>query len=114
MKAKHTLGEWQGARRLEDVNIPQISSIHPAARINIRSGWKCNIDAAVFSESNASGFGAILNFTSSLPEDKAVDLYVLERALLSMHSSCGNVIDRNRIVAAYKKSSKYAVVLNNE
>ncbi|GFP92325.1 ekc/keops complex subunit bud32 [Phtheirospermum japonicum] len=32
-----------------------------------------------------------LSFTSTLPEDKAVDLYVLERALLSMHSSCGNV-----------------------
>ncbi|KAK7273666.1 hypothetical protein RIF29_14724 [Crotalaria pallida] len=34
-----------------------------------------------------------LSFTSTLPEDKAVDLYVLERALLSMHSSCGNVMD---------------------
>nr|XP_016462393.1 PREDICTED: EKC/KEOPS complex subunit bud32-like isoform X3 [Nicotiana tabacum]XP_018630119.1 EKC/KEOPS complex subunit bud32-like isoform X3 [Nicotiana tomentosiformis] len=34
-----------------------------------------------------------LSFTSTLPEDKAVDLYVLERALLSMHSSCGNVVD---------------------
>ncbi|KDP21421.1 hypothetical protein JCGZ_21892 [Jatropha curcas] len=45
-----------------------------------------------------------LSFTSTLPEDKAVDLYVLERALLSMHSSCGNVMDR--IIAAYKKSSK--------
>uniref|UniRef100_A0A5B7BCN7 non-specific serine/threonine protein kinase n=1 Tax=Davidia involucrata TaxID=16924 RepID=A0A5B7BCN7_DAVIN len=45
-----------------------------------------------------------LSFTSSLPEDKAVDLYVLERALLSMHSSCGNVMDR--ILAAYRKSSK--------
>ncbi|CAN0898503.1 EKC/KEOPS complex subunit bud32 [Linum grandiflorum] len=33
-----------------------------------------------------------LSFTSTLPEDKAVDLYVLERALLSMHSSCGNVM----------------------
>ncbi|KAK9945260.1 hypothetical protein M0R45_010785 [Rubus argutus] len=33
-----------------------------------------------------------LSFTSTLPEDKAVDLYVLERALLSMHSSCGNVL----------------------
>lgn len=33
-----------------------------------------------------------LGFTSTLPEDKAVDLYVLERALLSMHSSCGNVV----------------------
>ncbi|KAL7126636.1 hypothetical protein ABFS83_14G201500 [Erythranthe nasuta] len=45
-----------------------------------------------------------LSFTSTLPEDKAVDLYVLERALLSMHSSCGNVMDK--ILAAYRKSSK--------
>ncbi|XP_022758268.1 TP53-regulating kinase-like [Durio zibethinus] len=45
-----------------------------------------------------------LSFTSTLPEDKAVDLYVLERALISMHSSCGNVMDL--ILAAYKKSSK--------
>ncbi|KAK7859784.1 ekc/keops complex subunit tp53rk [Quercus suber] len=45
-----------------------------------------------------------LSFTSTLPEDKAVDLYVLERALLSMHSSCGNVMDR--VLAAYQKSSK--------
>ncbi|PWZ21311.1 hypothetical protein Zm00014a_028046 [Zea mays] len=33
-----------------------------------------------------------LSFTSTIPEDKAVDLYVLERALISMHSSCGDVI----------------------
>lgn len=45
-----------------------------------------------------------LSFTSTLPEDKAVDLYVLERAILSMHSSCGNVMDQ--ILAAYRKSSK--------
>ncbi|CAN8280361.1 unnamed protein product [Cochlearia groenlandica] len=45
-----------------------------------------------------------LSFTSTLPEDKAVDLYLLERALLSMHSSCGNVMDR--ILTAYRKSSK--------
>ncbi|GER55173.1 EKC/KEOPS complex subunit bud32 [Striga asiatica] len=45
-----------------------------------------------------------LSFTSTLPEDKAVDLYVLERALLSMHSSCGNVMER--ILKAYRKSSK--------
>ncbi|AQK65403.1 Protein kinase superfamily protein [Zea mays] len=32
-----------------------------------------------------------LSFTSTIPEDKAVDLYVLERALISMHSSCGDV-----------------------
>ncbi|XP_020687727.1 EKC/KEOPS complex subunit bud32 isoform X1 [Dendrobium catenatum] len=45
-----------------------------------------------------------LSFTSTIPEDKAVDLYVLERALLAMHSSCGNVMDI--ILAAYRKSSK--------
>jgi hypothetical protein len=33
-----------------------------------------------------------LSFTSTIPEDKAVDLYVLERALISMHSSCGDVV----------------------
>ena len=38
-----------------------------------------------------------LSFTSTLPEDKAVDLYVLERALLSMHSSCGNVVSQDEI-----------------
>ncbi|KAJ3702465.1 hypothetical protein LUZ61_006170 [Rhynchospora tenuis] len=45
-----------------------------------------------------------LSFTSTLPEDKAVDLYVLERALLSMHSSCGDVMEK--IIAAYRKASK--------
>ncbi|KAI3782606.1 hypothetical protein L2E82_12658 [Cichorium intybus] len=33
-----------------------------------------------------------LSFVSRLPEDKGVDVYVPERALLSMHSSCGNVL----------------------
>lgn len=45
-----------------------------------------------------------LSFTSTLPEDKAVDLYVLERALLSLHSSTGDIMEL--ILAAYKKSSK--------
>ncbi|MFS7926558.1 putative non-specific serine/threonine protein kinase [Helianthus anomalus] len=45
-----------------------------------------------------------LSFVSTLPEDKVVDLYVLERALLPMHSSCGNVMDK--ILEAYRKSSK--------
>ncbi|KAJ1687348.1 hypothetical protein LUZ63_018738 [Rhynchospora breviuscula] len=45
-----------------------------------------------------------LSFTSTIPEDKAVDLYVLERALLSMHSSCGDVMEK--ILAAYRKASK--------
>lgn len=52
-----------------------------------------------------------LSFISTLPEDKAVDLYVLERALLSMHSSCGDVMER--VLAAYSKSSKqYSSTLN--
>ncbi|KAJ8627018.1 hypothetical protein MRB53_020325 [Persea americana] len=52
-----------------------------------------------------------LSFTSTIPEDKAVDLYVLERALLSMHSSCGNVMDR--ILTAYRRSSKqWSATLN--
>ncbi|KAH7293747.1 hypothetical protein KP509_28G040500 [Ceratopteris richardii] len=45
-----------------------------------------------------------LSFTSTLPEDKAVDLYVLERALLSLHSASGDVMEL--ILSAYKKSSK--------
>lgn len=45
-----------------------------------------------------------LSFISTLPEDKAVDLYVLERAFISMHSSCGDVMER--VLAAYRKSSK--------
>ncbi|XP_066387100.1 uncharacterized protein [Miscanthus floridulus] len=51
-----------------------------------------------------------LSFTSTIPEDKAVDLYVLERALISMHSSCGDVIlmmnRMEKILAAYRKASK--------
>jgi TP53 regulating kinase-like protein len=46
-----------------------------------------------------------LGSTSTLPEDKAVDLYVLERALLSMHSSIGPLM--SLVLAAYNKSSKY-------
>ncbi|ONM34557.1 MMS19 nucleotide excision repair protein-like protein [Zea mays] len=70
-----------------------------------------------------------MSFTSTIPEDKAVDLYVLERALISMHSSCGDVISpvaigfmlfpfvrgilfsmvfmqMEKILAAYRKASK--------
>jgi len=47
----------------------------------VTSSWQVLID-----------FG--LSFTSTIPEDKAVDLYVLERALISMHSSCGDVVGR--------------------
>ncbi|KAL2900500.1 EKC/KEOPS complex subunit TP53RK [Bienertia sinuspersici] len=42
--------------------------------------------------------------TLKATEDKAVDLYVLEMALISMHSSSGNVIER--VLTAYRKSSK--------
>ncbi|CAM6094781.1 unnamed protein product [Calypogeia fissa] len=45
-----------------------------------------------------------LAFTSSLPEDKAVDLYVLERALIALHSSNGDII--KLVLASYKQSSK--------
>ena len=33
-----------------------------------------------------------LSFNSTIPEDKAVDLYVLERALLSLHSNSGPIV----------------------
>ncbi|KAK3157603.1 hypothetical protein QOZ80_2AG0124920 [Eleusine coracana subsp. coracana] len=53
-----------------------------------------------------------LSFTSTIPEDKAVDLYVLERALISMHSSCGNVMEK--ILAAYRKASKQWCATTNK
>lgn len=52
-----------------------------------------------------------LSFTSTLPEDKAVDLYVLERALLSMHSSCGNVV-RSDAYHYFCLLALFVVVLN--
>lgn len=33
-----------------------------------------------------------LGYNSTLPEDKAVDLYVLERALTAMHSMVGDMV----------------------
>ncbi|PWA67701.1 Kae1-associated kinase Bud32 [Artemisia annua] len=33
-----------------------------------------------------------LSFVSTLPENKAIDLYVLEQALMSIHSLLGNVV----------------------
>ncbi|TVU09502.1 hypothetical protein EJB05_42978, partial [Eragrostis curvula] len=53
-----------------------------------------------------------LSFTSTIPEDKAVDLYVLERALISMHSSCGDVMEK--ILAAYRKASKQWCATTNK
>lgn len=46
-----------------------------------------------------------LGYNSTLPEDKAVDLYVLERACIAMHSSVGDF--NGLILAAYNKASKY-------
>lgn len=33
-----------------------------------------------------------LSYNTTLPEDKAVDLYVLERAFTSAHAACGNLV----------------------
>uniref|UniRef100_A0A0E0M7T1 Uncharacterized protein n=1 Tax=Oryza punctata TaxID=4537 RepID=A0A0E0M7T1_ORYPU len=46
-----------------------------------------------------------LSFISTIPEDKAVDLYVLERALISMHSSCGDVKIFKAMVRYYEQAS---------
>ncbi|GBG85727.1 hypothetical protein CBR_g40454 [Chara braunii] len=52
-----------------------------------------------------------LSFNSTIAEDKAVDLYVLERAFISLHSKLGDVF--GLVLAAYKKSSKnWCSVLN--
>nr|ABB47633.1 expressed protein [Oryza sativa Japonica Group] len=53
-----------------------------------------------------------LSFISTIPEDKAVDLYVLERALISMHSSCGDVMEK--ILTAYRKASKQWCATTNK
>lgn len=45
-----------------------------------------------------------LSYNSKLPEDKGVDLYVLERALTSAHSHLDGLFDA--IMAAYKKHSR--------
>ncbi|KAI8468099.1 MAG: kinase-like protein [Monoraphidium minutum] len=45
-----------------------------------------------------------LSYNSKLPEDKGVDLYVLERALASAHSQLDGLFDQ--ILASYKKHSK--------
>eukprot|EP00899_Mesostigma_viride_P012968 jgi/Mesvir1/21672/Mv04093-RA.1 len=47
-------------------------------------------------------FGLAQN--STLPEDKAVDLYVLDRALSSLHTDCPNMFQW--VLDAYKKHSK--------
>lgn len=46
-----------------------------------------------------------LSFNSMLAEDKAVDLYVLERAFTSAHSVAGDLF--SLVLEEYKKSSKF-------
>ncbi|KAI3851679.1 hypothetical protein MKX03_022324, partial [Papaver bracteatum] len=48
-----------------------------------------------------------LSFLSSLTEVKVVDLYIIERDLTSMHSSCGTVMDH--ILSGYRKSSAMVI-----
>ncbi|KIZ06718.1 TP53 regulating kinase [Monoraphidium neglectum] len=45
-----------------------------------------------------------LSYNSKLPEDKGVDLYVMERALTSAHSQLEGLFDQ--ILESYKKHSK--------
>ena len=45
-----------------------------------------------------------LSFQSGLPEDKAVDLYVLERAIVSMHPAAGRLFEL--IIAAYQREAE--------
>nr|WCZ58458.1 EKC/KEOPS complex subunit TP53RK [Andalucia godoyi] len=50
-----------------------------------------------------------LSYSSTLPEDKAVDLYVLERAFLSTHPDSQRFVDL--ILAAYRSKSKKAATV---
>lgn len=45
-----------------------------------------------------------LSSITTLPEDKAVDLYVLERAFTSAHAACGNLFDD--VLASYRQHSR--------
>jgi hypothetical protein len=54
----------------------------------------CDLDGQVLID-----FG--LGCNSTLPEDKAVDLYVLERACVAMHSSVSMLLIRNIHISLY-------------
>eukprot|EP00877_Chromochloris_zofingiensis_P014462 jgi/Chrzof1/926/Cz01g34020.t1 len=45
-----------------------------------------------------------LSYNSSIPEDKGVDLYVLERAMTSAHCAIEGLFDK--VLASYQKHSK--------
>ncbi|KAK9767784.1 serine/threonine-protein kinase bud32 [Basidiobolus ranarum] len=53
-----------------------------------------------------------LSYISQLPEDKAVDLYVLERAFLSTHPKSEKMFEE--ILVEYRKASKGAQVILNK
>ncbi|GJP37011.1 hypothetical protein CLOM_g21470 [Closterium sp. NIES-68] len=46
-----------------------------------------------------------LSFNSTIAEDKAVDLYVLERALISLHSSNGDIM--SEVLTSYRHHSRF-------
>ncbi|CAI5472656.1 unnamed protein product [Closterium sp. Yama58-4] len=46
-----------------------------------------------------------LSFNSTIAEDKAVDLYVLERALISLHSSNGDIM--SAVLTSYRHHSRF-------
>eukprot|EP00455_Lapot_gusevi_P035544 TRINITY_DN3936_c0_g1_i1.p1 TRINITY_DN3936_c0_g1~~TRINITY_DN3936_c0_g1_i1.p1 ORF type:complete len:200 (-),score=17.82 TRINITY_DN3936_c0_g1_i1:125-724(-) len=50
-----------------------------------------------------------LSYNSNMPEDKAVDLYVLERAFISTHPSSEQLF--SRVLEAYKQHSKHSTVV---
>ena len=53
-----------------------------------------------------------LSFQSGLPEDKAVDLYVLERAIISMHPGAGRLFDL--IISAYLRVAEQGKEVGNK
>ena len=56
-----------------------------SSNVIVKDGPRQNNDNLVIID-----FG--LSFLSKIPEDRAVDLYVFERALLSAHASCGTIL----------------------
>jgi TP53 regulating kinase-like protein len=47
-----------------------------------------------------------LSYNSTIPEDKAVDLYVLDRAFASAHAEAGATMF-DQVLEAYRQASKY-------
>ncbi|EOA21502.1 hypothetical protein CARUB_v10001896mg [Capsella rubella] len=87
-----------GANGIVEVRFDDVATQIGAAIAKLHDGGLVHGDLTTSNMLVRSGTNQLvlidfgLSVTSTLPEDKAVDLYVLERALLSMHSSCGNVV----------------------